>query len=189
MSLARRTDSARLALAHGQPLQPVVEGHDGDTELAEICSAWRSSRRASPHSKRGALFGMVPIEPDESLRETLSALRRSLRLSFKALAQWQLGLMPDGRLAVVDPREVPTRCAISRRILPRRVYRAVSPVEPLPAEEANRLLNRMLPNVDWDSFPWDEIEREREQEQQRQSRSQMLLGVSVQSEADVHTQG
>lgn len=125
----------------------------------------------TPFEEGGALFGMVPIEPDESLRETLSALRRSLRLSFKALAQWQIGLMPDGRIAVVDPRGVPIRCAISRRIHPRRVYRAVPPVEPLPVEVAKRLLDRMFRHVDWDSLPWDAIEREREQEQQRLSRS------------------
>jgi hypothetical protein len=122
-------------------------------------------RCVEPYAEGGVLYGMVEIERDASLRPTFRKISQVIRVPMKTLDLWRVGRMPDGRIAVVEPGLSPRRCAISPQ-LQTRVYeiRHDSPIQPLPPEVAEALLRKMFRNVDWDSLPWDDIEREPSQE-------------------------
>ena len=94
----------------------------------------------------------VAVTPDNE--QTVHKLRRALRLKRENFDDWQIGVMPDHRIVLFERSVRPTRC-VKCAIVRRDWYRlhVATPVEPLPEEEALRLLRKMLRDFDWDSLP------------------------------------
>lgn len=106
-----------------------------------------------PFAEGAPLYGFERLDPALKNGQRCRYMANALYLSRKQRARLELGVLPDGRWALVGTTGRYPRCAVERvgpTVSPSYRLRHISAIAPLPEHHARELLRRMWRGASWE---------------------------------------